>query len=74
MLFYSVSKQKPSASSKDYAMKEIRAREHIVLNLEDIFSAPFLLVLLHYSGKYSNTDRTFMIMSFTNASHSISKN
>lgn len=26
---------------KDWAMKEIKSREHIVLNLEDIFSEPF---------------------------------
>ncbi len=26
---------------KDWAMKEIKSREHIVLNLEDIFSQPF---------------------------------
>ena len=30
-----------NADHKDYAMKEIKAREHIVLNLEGIFSAPF---------------------------------
>ena len=30
-----------NADHKDYAMKEIKARERIVLNLEDIFSAPF---------------------------------
>ena len=30
-----------NADDKDYAMKEIKAREHIVLNLECIFSKPF---------------------------------